>query len=149
MFKDNYYMERNQKIHTTNYFNTLIEPAEDCLLLTSSLPKNHETKKTIARHQFELISAKAYNYTSDDILFKIYAEKKDIIEEDLENERAHFFSKGQACLRCSPLTKQYAWGIHFDENGRVALYNIDSIEYQKFKNDATITKVKAMRSSKK
>lgn len=142
-------MESNQKKHTTNYFNTLIEPAEDCLLLASEEPPSHETKKTIARHQFELLSEKAYKYTSDDILFQIHAIKKDIIADDLADEKALFFSKGQPCMRCSALGKRYAWGIHFDKNGRAALYNIDSKEYLEFKNDSKITKIKAMRSSKK
>ncbi|MFP3836102.1 DUF6157 family protein, partial [Chryseobacterium sp. SIMBA_028] len=60
-----------------------------------------------------------------------------------------FFSKGQPCLRTSPLSKRYGFGIHHDSEGKVALFPVESKDYQTFLNDDSITKVKAMRSKRK
>ena len=49
--------------------------------------------------QFEMISKNPYKYTSDEILFQVFAEKNDLTESEREEARAQFFSKGQACLR--------------------------------------------------
>ncbi|HEV7383109.1 MAG TPA: DUF6157 family protein, partial [Dyadobacter sp.] len=105
-------------------------------------------KKTIANMQFDLISRHPYQFTSDEVLFKIFAEKKDLTESELEEARKEFFSKGQACLRASPLPKQYGWGIHHDHEGKVAMYGVGTDKYENLKNDSAIKTVKAMRSSK-
>lgn len=59
-----------------------------------------------------------------------------------------FFSKGQACLRASPLTKTYGFGIHNDKNGKIALFGMETKEYQDFLKNSKIKKVKAMKSSR-
>jgi hypothetical protein len=46
------------------------------------------------------------------------------------------------------LTKRYGWGIHNNTEGKIALYGVGSIEYQKFKDDKNLKIVKAMRSKK-
>jgi hypothetical protein len=47
------------------------------------------------------------------------------------------------------LTKTYGFGVHSDSNGRVAIFGVETTEYQQFLSDKKIKKVKAMRSSKK
>lgn len=136
------------KVHTTNYANTFIEVAEDSTASGSEVPPVKGDKKTIANMQFELISRHPYQFTSDEILFKIFAEKKDLSESELDKARKEFFSKGQACLRASPLPKKYGWGIHHDNEGKVAMYGLETENYEKLKNDKTIRTVKAMRSAK-
>ena len=134
-------------MHTTNYFNTVIEPAEDCPVLESEIPKMRGESKSIALLQFEMIAHHPYKYTSDEVLFSIYALRNNLNPNDTEREI--FFSRGQACFRASPLTKRYGWGIHFDEQGRMALYNLDAPDYQKLKSDVRLTQVKAMRNKRK
>ncbi|WP_228408674.1 DUF6157 family protein [Chryseobacterium sp. JV274] len=56
---------------------------------------------------------------------------------------------GQACLRSSPLVKRYGFGIHHNKDKKVALFPIESKEYQDFLNDTSVTKTKAMRSKRK
>jgi hypothetical protein len=73
----------------------------------------------------------------------------DSVREYWMKQREHFFSKGQPCFRASPLTKSYGWGIHSNEEGKIAMYGSESSEYQKFVADETIPKVKAMKSSRK
>lgn len=135
-------------MHTTNYYNTFIEVAEDCPASSAEIPPQKGEAKTIANLQFELIAENPYKFTSDEVIFKGFALKNEL-SSNLEQEREAFFSKGQACLRASPLTKRYGWGIHHDSEGRVALFPVDSEEYQGFVHDPAIKKVKAMRSSRK
>jgi hypothetical protein len=134
-------------MHSTNYTNTFIEVAEDCKAATGTIPPE-KTEPTIARMQFELIQTNPYRYTSDDVLFAVYAARNSIAPEELEARRAEFFAKGQACLRASPLAKSYGWGIHHDREGKVALYAQGSEEYDQLRADGSLTQLKAMRSSR-
>ncbi len=138
----------NMKQHTTNYKNTFIEVAEDCLISEAKIPPEKK-EKTMANLQYEIILKNPYKYTSDDIIFECYSIKNDITEREKSAERQNFFSKGQPCLRCSPLAKTYGFGIHHNNEGKVAVYPLKSEDYQKFLKDDTVTKVKAMRSKRK
>ncbi|SEI37271.1 hypothetical protein SAMN04487995_0095 [Dyadobacter koreensis] len=136
------------KQHTTNYQNTFIEIAEDSTANKGEIPPVKEDKKTVANIQFDMVSKHPYKFTSDDVLFHVYAERKDLTESELEEARKDFFSKGQACLRASPLTKRYGWGIHHDKDGKIAMYAFGTREYEKFVNSKEIKVVKAMKSAK-
>ena len=100
---------------TTNYKNTFIEIAEDCPVTVAEVPPHNADAKTVARLQYEMIADNPYRYTSDEVLFSVYAKRKEIPKTHFEEERMKFFSKGQACFRSSPLAKRYGWGIHNDE----------------------------------
>ncbi|MBY0433809.1 MAG: hypothetical protein K2U26_06835 [Cyclobacteriaceae bacterium] len=137
------------KLHTTNYQNTFIEVAEDCLVTAAEIPPLKGEEKTVAVIQFEMMSDKPYVYTSDDVIFQVYAYKSKIKgKSQLASEREKFYSKGQPCLRSSPLTKRYGWGVHNDAQGKIALYPVNSPEYKKFAKDKTLQHVKAMRSKR-
>lgn len=136
------------KQHTTNYINTLIQTAEDCPVSQAQIPPEKK-EKTLANLQYEQISKNPYQYSSDDIIFECYAFKNDISESEKQEKRNIFFSKGQACLRSSPLAKRYGFGIHHNKEGKVAIYPVESEEYQKLSNDPSVTKTKAMRSKRK
>ncbi|MCU0354517.1 MAG: DUF6157 family protein, partial [Cytophagales bacterium] len=47
---------KDQKQHTTNYFDTLVEVAEDCPAIQAEVPTANSDKKSVAAMQFELIS---------------------------------------------------------------------------------------------
>lgn len=136
------------KLHTTNYVNTFIEVAEDCPVSQAQVPPEKK-EKTLANLQYEKISRNPYAYSSDDIIFECYAIKNDISENEKQKEREKFFSKGQACLRSSPLAKKYGFGFHHNSEGKVALFPVESKEYQQFLNDNSVKKTKAMRSKRK
>ncbi|MGH2643215.1 MAG: DUF6157 family protein [Chitinophagaceae bacterium] len=136
------------KIHTTNYLNTFIETAEDCPAVSGEIPPVKEGAKTVANIEYEIIKRHPYKYTSDDVLFQVYAEKNDLTKQELPDARKQFFSKGQACFRASPLTKRYGWGVYHNAEGKMAIYGIETAEYQGFVKDKKITKVKAMRSKR-
>lgn len=142
-------MKTKTGTHTTNYFNTFIEVAEDTKAIGGKIPASKSDKKTIAEIEYNLIANHPYQFTSDDVLFQVYADRNDLIEPEYKTEREKFFSKGQACLRASPLTKTYGFGIHSDSEGRVALFGMETKEYQNFLEDQNIQKVKAMRNARK
>lgn len=136
------------KVHTTNYETAFIAVADDCPANTGEVPPMKGDKKSIANIQFEILKKNPYKYTSDDVLFQVFAEKNELTENELAEARAAYFSKGQACLRASPLTKRYGWGVHHNEEGKIAIYACESPEYEQFINNDSIKVYKAMRSSK-
>jgi len=131
-----------------NYYGAFIAVAEDCPVTIAQIPIAKGDAKTIPVLQYELIAHNPYKYTQEDVLFEVYAERNNIPEEQRPAAREKFFSKGQPCLRTSSLGKRYGWGIHHDEQGRVALYAVESDEYQKLLSDKNLKHVKAMRSSR-
>ena len=135
-------------MHSTNYYNTLIEVAEDCPTGQAEIPPVKGNKKSVANIQFEMLHGHPYEYTSDDVLFTVFAARKEIPEEDLAEQRAIFFSKGQPCFRASPLAKRYGWGVHSNEAGKIALFGMETEVYQKLVADDAIVKKKAMRSKR-
>jgi hypothetical protein len=136
------------KIHSTNYFDTFIEIAEDCPVTSGEIPPLKGNNKTVAHLQFDLISKHPYQFTSDDVFFQVFADRNDLTESEYKEAREKFFLKGQPCFRASPLTKRYGWGIHSDKNGKVALYSCASEGYRKLSTDKTLKVIKAMRSNK-
>ncbi len=133
---------------TTNYYDTFIQVADDCPVHAAQKPPQKEGEKTVANIQFEMIRNNPYKYTSDDILFHVYATKNKINGKDLEKEREKFFSKGQPCFRSSPLTKRYGWGVHSDSQGKIAIYAVESSEYKRLSKDKNLKHLKAMRSKR-
>jgi Family of unknown function (DUF6157) len=136
-------------MHTTNYYNTFIQIAEDCPVAQAEVPPLKGDDKTIANLQFEMIVDNPYKYTSDDVIFHGYAVKNKISGKTALGEaRENFFSKGQACLRASPLTKRYGWGVHHNAEGKVAIYAADSAEYKQFMKNKTLKQLKGMNSKR-
>ncbi len=136
------------KIHTTNYENTFIEIAEDCPAISGEIPPAKSDAKSVANMQFEMINKHPYKFTSDDVLFQVYADRNDLSKSEYPAARELYFSKGQPCFRASPLTKRYGWGIHNNEKRKIALFGCETAEYKSFSKDRSLTVVKAMKSKK-
>ncbi|AEA45839.1 DUF6157 family protein [Fluviicola taffensis] len=136
------------KIHTTNYFDTFIAVADDCPSGNGEIPPVKENGKTIANLQVELLSKNPYKYTSDDVLFQVFADRNELVQSEYIEARTQFFSKGQPCFRASALTKRYGWGVHFDKEGKMALFGSESEEYKQFMEDESLKVVKAMKSNR-
>jgi hypothetical protein len=137
-----------KKEHTTNYYNTLIEIADDSAAKAGEMPPVKGDKKTVANIQFELLYEHPYKYTSDDVLFQVYALRNEIPRSEQKAAREQFFSKGQPCMRASPLTKRYGWGVHCNADGKIAIYGAETAEYKNLLKDKSLAVVKAMRSAK-
>lgn len=136
------------KLHTTNYFNTFIEVAEDTPATFGEIPPDKKDIKSVASMQFEIVYNNPYKYSSDDIFFMVYCSRNDITDEESEYAREIFFSKGQPCFRASPLTKRYGWGVHSNDSGKIAIYGMETGEYKKFASDSSLRVIKAMKSGK-
>ena len=132
-------------MHTTNYFDTFIAVAEDCPVAASEVPPPQQPP-TIAGLHFELIAEEPYARTSDEVIFETYARRAGIDAEDRDAAREAFFSKGQPCLRSSPLGKRYGWGIHSDGEGRVALVAQGTPDYERLLASTELVQKRAMRS---
>ncbi len=135
-------------MHTTNYRNVFIEVAEDCPVKKSEIPPQKDNEKTVARLQYDMIINDPYKYTSDDVIFAVYAIRNGIPKAEFQREREKLFSKGQACMRSSPLAKRYGWGVHANQDRKIAIYPMESMEYKKLLDNKELEHKKAMRSKR-
>ncbi|MEU4625016.1 DUF6157 family protein [Actinoplanes sp. NPDC023801] len=140
-------------MHSTNYVDTFIGVAEDCPVSSAVVPPER-SPAGIAALTFRMIAEAPYRYTSDDVVFTVWADRRGVPEADLPAARAAFFAKGQPCLRASDLGKRYGWGIHADSEGRVALVPAGSAEYVTLSagrapSGTPVTVTRAMRSRRR
>jgi hypothetical protein len=119
--------------HSTCYFDTFITVAPDGAAASGAEPVSRDSAApSVAARTYALITAAPYHYTSDEVIFAVWADRHGIADDKRTAARADFFSKPQACLRSSDLGKRYGWGIHHDSAGRVALYACGTPEYDSF-----------------
>ena len=126
-----------------NYYDTLIEVADDCPAAEAEVPRATGAKKTKAVVEYELLVKNPYTYTEEDIAFEAHAVLHDIPKAHWPTERKKFLSKGHPHLRVSALAKRYGWGIHNNADGKIALVAVESPEYKQLLNDPRTTKIKA------
>ena len=139
---------RPKRMKSTNYYDTFIQVAEDCPVSCGQIPPLKGDKETVANIQFALIKQSPYKFTSDEILFDVHIKRIGITKNEIVSTKARFFSKGQACLRSSPLTKRYGWGVHSNGEGKVAIIAVETDEYKRLSKDAKIRQLKALRSKR-
>ena len=136
---------------SNNYYETFIRVAPDSSATEGTVPKERGGKKPLGLIQYELISENPYGLTQEDVLWKGHVRHKGLTGEDASPEaREAFFAKDQACMRASALPKRYGWGLHFDKEGKVKLYGVETEEYARLSNPSESgLKVKdAMRSKR-
>jgi beta-xylosidase len=134
------------------YKNTFILVSEDSPVERAVIPQPKKGKPTIASIEYDLISRHPYEFTQDEVQFQTYLIKHAMETErdsdKLQELREQFFAKSRACFRASPLVKQYGWGIHYNEEGKVALYGVNTDEYNRLRDSEQVTKLKGMRSKR-
>src|SRR5438093_6653287 len=131
-----------------NYYDTLIEVADDCPATEAQVPQTRGGKKTKAVVEYELLVKHPYTYTEEDIAFEVYAVLHVIPKASWPKEREKFLSKGHPHLRVSALAKRYGWGIHNNDEGKVALIAVESRDYKRLMKDPRNTKVNALSSTR-
>lgn len=138
------------KQHTTNYCNTFIQVAEDCPADTGLVPQVRAGKMTVAGLQFAMLINEPYVYTSDEVILATSTTGRDWWPSASKQQRQEamekFYSKAQACMRCSALGKQYGWGIHADAQGRLAIFAVNDDRYRELALDTQIKQLKALRT---
>ena len=85
---------------------------------------------------------------SDDLLSTFAAVRKDIPEDEHTLFRAEYFSKGQACMRASPLVKTFGWAIHHESAAKIALIDPTSAHFSEISNNLSIKHVTGMRNKR-
>ncbi|WHY13380.1 DUF6157 family protein [Peribacillus frigoritolerans] len=132
-----------------SYKNTLITISEDSKVSSAKVPFIRNEKPTIAYIEHDLINNNPYKFTQEDVQFKTYLIKNQMEAENGAELREQFFSKSKACFRASPLVKNYGWGIHYNNQGKIAIYDVNSEMYNQLLKQDDITKLKGMRSKRK
>jgi hypothetical protein len=135
-----------------NYYDAFIRLAPDSTTTRGTVPPARGETKTIPVIEYELLAAKPYFYTQEELQFAVHVEREGITPAQLKAKRkqlwAEFFGKPRACLRCSSLPKKYGWGLHFDKEGRIALVAVESAAYKKFSGSKSFKVVPAMNSKR-
>jgi hypothetical protein len=134
-----------------NYINTFIAVATDTSATMATAPVARADKKSIAVLEYELIAAKPYVLTQEDVQFAVHVQRTGLSVSDKARRTAlwnEFFSKPMACMRTSPLPKTYGWGLHFNPQGKVALVAVGTPAYQQFSTDPHIAQTRAMRGKR-
>jgi len=125
----------------------------DCPITQSEIPVVKGDKKPMHVIQYELLTQAPYRYNHQELTFEVYVRHKAIPPEEVAAHRqelwANLFQKGHPCMCASALTKRYGWGAHYDQQGKIALYVMESDEYQHFIRASEVTKLlKAMRNKR-
>ncbi len=135
-----------------NYYDTFIAAAEDTKATAGVIPKPGKKGPSVAEVQFELLNERAFGRTQEDVLFLTWLRRNHdegaLADDEIAELRRQFYSKGQPCLRASPLTKTHGWGVAFDGEGKAALISMDSPEYDEYLARADLKQLKAMRSKR-
>jgi hypothetical protein len=131
------------------YKNTFITISEDSTVTSAIVPIPRNEKPTIASIKYDLIKNNPYRYTQEDVQFKTYLVKNQIESNNIDELREQFFTKPKACFRASPLVKKYGWGIHYDAEGKISIYDVKSETYNQFLKSDNITILKGIRSKRK
>ena len=113
--------------------NALITVAESSAK-TSIIPTSKSKKETVKEVVYRVLNENPYKYKQNDLFYEVHINqmKKD---KTLKLEKYK--------LQRSELCSLLGWGIHGDEEGRLALVPIESSEYKSLLENPSITKKKA------
>lgn len=130
--------------------NRFVSVCEDSKAMISKIPpiKEGAQERTIARLHYDLLHDRPYHYDMDSFGFEVFCLKNNIDEADRADHFEAFIAKGQPCMRCSPLTKTYGFGAHYNEDGKISIFPMQSDEYAKMLADKNIKIEKAMRNKR-
>jgi hypothetical protein len=133
---------------------TFVRVSVDCPVDHCVIPVSKNESKSVHLIQYELLTERPYYYGHEDLIFQVHLVHKGIPLNDTENAHARLreelFQKSHACLRSSLLPKKFGWGVHYNKEGRIALYGMESPEYNRFleNSDGKLTLHNAMRNKK-
>ncbi|AMV36470.1 DUF6157 family protein [Planctomyces sp. SH-PL62] len=115
---------------------TFVLVAADCPVERGTEPPARGANPTVARIQYELLTTRPYTLRLEHLILAVHVRRAGISEveaaRNAEAIRAELFAKPHPCMRASPLPKSYGWGVHHDEEGRIAIVGVESDEYARF-----------------
>lgn len=135
-----------------NYQETFITIAPDCPADHSVVPSAKGDSQPVHLIQYELLTQHPYTFTGQELIFETHVRRLGLSQAEIAARRDEIwnelFSKEHACLRSSVLAKKYGWGFHYDSKGRIAIYAMESAEYQRMSKDGGLKILAAMRSKR-
>lgn len=116
--------------------------APDCPVNKGTVPQGKRAGKPIVVHQYEVLSQHPYEYTERELSDEVHIVRRGKQEGDLQRDKYD--------LRRSRLAKEFGWGLHYDEDRKLALVSCETAEYERLARRAQDrgTAVTAWRSTK-
>lgn len=134
------------------YAATFIAVAEDCPAAMGQVPPVSPNGPSVAAVQYEVLHDQPYQLTQEDVLFEAEVQRRwtpNELAPRRDELREAFSEHRRQCLRASPLVQRYGWGLHFDEDGRIALVARESQAYADFAAGQGVTVLSALRSRRR
>ncbi|OMC90617.1 hypothetical protein BJP46_11555 [Paenibacillus odorifer] len=137
-----------------SYTDTFIRVAEDCPEEIGVPPMSCKTLPPAHVIQYELLINEPYKYNHEELLYEVHVRHKQIPQEERlarkEQIWNELFSKNHPCLRASLLPKRFGWGVHYNGEGKIALYGKESPKYDYFtsQEEGTVKLLPAMRNKR-
>jgi hypothetical protein len=125
------------------YINTFVAVAPDCPVDAGIVP---DRPRSIAGLEYMLLTANPYRLTGEELILAVHARHKGVNDVDIEPFKVALFARPHPCLRTSMLLKRYGWGAHYDDNGRIALYGVETDDYRRLTSQPDIKVIPAMRN---
>lgn len=116
--------------------------APDCPVDKGTVPQGKRAGKPIVVHQYEALSQHPYKYTERELSDEVHIVRRGKQEGDLQRDKYD--------LRRSRLAKEFGWGLHYNEDRKLALVGCETEEYERLARRAQDrgTAVVAWRSKK-
>lgn len=112
-----------------SYTDAFITLAPDCPVAVGQVPRQ---PMSIAGLEHAVLLAHPYRYTASDLILEVQRRHKQVRDADLPAFRAYLFAKSHPCMRLSMLPKRWGWGVHYDEQSRMAIYGAETSNYCHF-----------------
>lgn len=127
--------------------NILIHPAPDCPAPKATPPEPGARTRSRALIEFSLLTGAPY--ALDHAAFTHLAHQEMAAERGKDAlDFAAFHQKGQPCMRASPLTKRLGWGAHYNPDGKLALLDPGSQDFQRLAADPSLAQKPALRNKR-
>jgi uncharacterized protein DUF6157 len=133
---------------------TFVLLAPDSPTKVAIVPKTKGDKRPIHLIQYELLTARPYELTLEELIFAVHVERAGLAVTEVKRRKAEIwaelFSRSHACMRASALPKKFGWGVHYDSRGKLALFAAESADYRRFASGKVcgVTLVAALRTKR-
>lgn len=97
--------------------------APDCSVDKGTVPQGKRAGKPIVVHQYEVLSQHPYKYTERELSDEVHIVRRGKQEGDLQRDKYD--------LRRSRLAKEFGWGLHYNEDRKLALIGCETPEYER------------------
>jgi len=111
------------------YHEELIEVAEDCPVKCAIEPPVGDPK-TIARIGYEVLIENPYKFTEREFFKEVHFERRQMLNLKVESYN----------IKRSLIVRAYGWGIHRNQDGKLALVPMESAQYKELQESIKTTK---------